>query len=183
MRFITRIGAAVLLVAGTAATADAQSVAEPNTVTATPFVSVSFGTSQNLGSSLGIGGAIGYDWTSNIGFEFELGRVFDVAGDDDVLDYKLTTINGNFIYHFDVKRVTPYATLGLGWEHASPDVDDSSQPDPDGSTEIAWNFGGGVKYPINSRILARADLRRFQANDLAPDHWRLYGGLTFWIKR
>ena len=181
---VLRIGAFLAITTAVSVTASAQSVAEPNTVTATPFVSVSFGTSQNLGSSLGIGGAIGYDWTSKIGFEFELGRVFDVAGDDDLLDYKLTTITGNFIYHFDVKRVTPYAAVGLGWEHTGIDLDDDADDiDLDGSTEIVWNFGGGVKYPINSRILARADLRRFQANDLAPDHWRLYGGLTFWIKR
>ena len=25
----------------------------------------------------------------------------------------------------------------------------------------------------------RGDLRRFQSNDLAPDYWRLYGGITF----
>ncbi len=55
---------------------------------------------------------------------------------------------------------------------------------PDNSTEIALNFGGGAKIPLNSgRLLARADLRRFQVNDLAPDYWRLYGGVTFWIKR
>jgi opacity protein-like surface antigen len=183
MRSIVRICAALGLIAGGAATANAQSVAEPNTVTVTPFVSVTFGTSQGLGSSLGIGGAIGYDWTPNLGVEFELGRVFDVAGDDETLDYQLTTINGNFIYHFDVLHVTPYATVGLGWERVSTDLQNSDLDDPPSNTEIAWNFGGGVKYPINSRVLARADLRRFQGNDLAPDHWRLYGGLTFWIKR
>jgi hypothetical protein len=26
-------------------------------------------------------------------------------------------------------------------------------------------------------------LRRFEANDAAPDYWRLYGGLSWWIKR
>ncbi len=182
MRSVLRVFVVLGLVTAAASAAHAQSVAEPNTVTATPFVSVSFGTSHNLGSSLGIGGAIGYDWTSNLGFEFELGRVFDVAGDDDALDYKLTTINGNVIYHFDVKRVTPYATAGLGWERASSDFREPAEGDPAG-TEIAWNFGGGVKYPINSRLLARGDLRRFRVNDLAPDHWRLYGGLTFWMKR
>ena len=170
--------------------AAAQSVAEANTVTVTPFVSVTFNPSIDLGtaadldlsSSLGIGGAVGYDWTPNIGVEFELGRVFDIAGDNNVVDVKLTTISGNFIYHFDVVRVTPYATVGLGWERLSVDIDDSDE-DGVSETEIAWNFGGGVKIPINDRMLARADLRRFQGNDLAPDHWRLYGGVTFWVKR
>jgi opacity protein-like surface antigen len=165
--------------------AHAQSVVEPNTVTVTPFLSVSFGTPDDLGSSLGIGGAVGYDWTRNLGFEFEVGRVFDVAGDTENVDWSLTNIHANVIYHFDrVPRVTPYATFGLGWERSGIDFDDDLlEPDLDSSTEIAWNIGGGAKVPINDRILARADLRRFQVNDLAPDHWRLYGGLTFWIRR
>jgi len=175
----------VAIVALMPASAKAQSVAEPNTVTATPFLSASFGTSNDLGSSLGIGAAVGYDWSRNLGFEVEVGRVFDVAGDDDNVDWALTNIGANVIYHFDVPRVTPYATAGLGWERSSLDVED---PDllalvPDSSTEVAWNIGGGVKIPVGERLLARADLRRFQVNDLAPDHWRLYGGLTFWIKR
>jgi opacity protein-like surface antigen len=162
----------------------AQSVAEPNTVTVTPFLSASFGTSNDLGSSLGIGAAVGYDWTKNLGFEFELARVFDVAGDDENLDWALTNIHGNVIYHFDAPRVTPYATFGLGWERSNVDLDlPDEEIDIDSSTEVAWNFGGGVKYELNDRMLARVDLRRFQVNDEAPDHWRLYGGLTFWIKR
>lgn len=165
--------------------ARAQSVAEPNTFTATPFLSVSFGTSNGLGSSLGIGGAVGYDWTKNLGVEAEFGRVFDVAGDDDNLDWGLTTITGNVVYHFDVPRATPYAVIGLGWERSNPDYEivDPAANAIGTSTEIAWNIGGGVKVPFGERLLARADLRRFQVNDLAPDHWRLYGGLTFWIKR
>ena len=162
-----------------------QSVAEPNTITVTPFVSVSFGMSEDWKSSLGVGFAVGYDLTKNLGFEFELGHVFDVAGNDENLDFDLTNISGNIIYHFDMPRLTPYASLGIGWEYASPEVQD---PEilalyPPASTEIAWNFGGGIKYPINSRLLARADLRRFQVNDIAPDHWRFYGGITFWVKR
>ena len=140
---------------------------------------------RHLGSSLGIGGAVGYDWTKNLGFEFEVARVFDVAGDDQNLDWSLTNIHANVIYHFDVPRVTPYGVFGLGWERSNVDIDDPNilVLVPDSSTEVAWNIGGGVKVPLNSRILARADLRRFQVNDVAPDHWRLYGGLTFWIKR
>ncbi|MBA2304777.1 MAG: porin family protein [Acidobacteria bacterium] len=165
--------------------AHAQSVVEPNTVTATPFLSVSFGTSNDLGSSLGIGGAIGYDWTRHLGFEFEVGRVFDVVGDDDAIDWSLTNINANVIYHFNAPRVTPYAIGGLGWERSSVNADDEALIllSQESSTEVAWNIGGGVKVPVGERLVARADLRRFQVNDLAPDHWRLYGGLTFWIKR
>lgn len=165
--------------------ARAQSIAEPNTVTVTPFLSASFGTSNDLGSSLGIGGAVAYDWTRNLGFEVEVARVFDVAGDDDNLDWSLTNINANVVFHFDVPRVTPYATAGLGWERSSPsfDVVDPAANPIGSSTEVAWNVGGGVKVPVGDRVLARGDIRRFQVNDVAPDHWRLYGGLTFWVKR
>lgn len=178
--------AGVLALIPSAAQAQAQSVAEPRTVTVTPFLGLSFGTSNDLGSSLGAGFSIGYDWTRNLGFEFDLGHVFDVAGDDDNLDWSLTNFSGNVVYHFDVPRVTPYATLGLGWERSSPDYDviDPLALVVGSSTEIAWNIGGGVKVPIGQRLLARGDVRRFQVNDVAaPDHWRLYGGLTFWIKR
>jgi len=169
----------------TATPASGQSVAEPNTITVTPFVSTSFGTSQDLGSSLGVGFAVGYDWTRNLGVEFDFGHVFDVAGDDEFLDYRLTNISGNVVYHFDMRHVTPYATVGLGWQYSTPDVkDENPGPFPDNSTEIAWNFGGGAKVPLyGGRLLARVDLRRFQVNDIGPDHWRLYGGVTFWIKR
>ena len=167
------------------ATAAAQSVIEPRTWTATPFLSASFGTSNDLGGGIGLGAAIGYDLTARLGFEGELGHVFDLLGDDANVDWSLTNVSANALYHFDVARITPYATFGLGFERSSPRV---KVPDPlalypGSSTEIAYNFGGGVKYPINDRFVARADLRRFHANDLAPDHWRLSGGLTFWIAR
>lgn len=184
------VAAAVVggLAIGTAdARAQALSVAEPNTVTVTPFLSASFGVSQAENGGIGLGVGIGYDLTRNLGFEFEIGHVFDVAGDDANLDWSLTNFSANVVYHFAAPRVTPYATAGLGWERSNLSFD---VPDPlalsltiPSSTEIAWNFGGGVKYPINERFLARGDLRRFQVNDLAPDHWRLYGGLTFWVKR
>jgi opacity protein-like surface antigen len=163
----------------------AQSVAEPNTLTLTPFLSSTFGTSEGLGNSLGVGVAVGYDLTRNIGIEGELAHAFDVAGDDDNLDWPVTNYSFNGIYHFDVSRLTPYATFGLGVEHVSRSV---KNPDPAilypaSSTEVAYNFGGGVKYPISERFLARADLRRFQSKDLSPNYWRLYGGVTFWVKR
>jgi hypothetical protein len=59
------------------------------------------------------------------------------------------------------------------------------QPSESGSNtaEISYNFGGGVKYPITPRLLLRGDLRRFNANDLAPDYWRVHGGVTFRVGR
>ena len=36
------------------------------------------------GNSLAIGVGVGYDMTSNIGFEGELGHLFDIVGDDEV---------------------------------------------------------------------------------------------------
>ena len=189
MRSICRVFTILALAAALhPARAAAQSVAEPNTVTVTPFLSITFGPSSepevDLGSSLGFGAALAYDWTSNLGFEFEFGRVFDVAGDLSAVDINLTTIGGNVVYHFDVLRVTPYATAGLGWVRTAGSVDDDTlEDDSDSETEIAWNFGGGIKYPLTNRMIARADLRRFQVNDFGPDHWRFYGGVTFWLKR
>src|SRR6266542_757184 len=120
-----------------------QSLAEPNTLTLTPFLSTSFGTSQDLGGSLGLGVAVGYDLTRNIGFEGEIGHVFDVLGDDANQDASITNYSANGVYHFDVSRFTPYATFGIGVEHVSRSV---KNPDvlaiyaPSG-TEVAYNSG------------------------------------------
>lgn len=177
----------------TPALAHAQSVAEARTWTATPFLGVTFGSSGNLDSSLLLGGAVGYDLTSNLGVEAEIARVFDVVSESDVIDWSVTNFSFNAVYHFDVLRVTPYATLGLGWERSAIDAPEvmpavvvPGLPPVTGkssNTEIAVNFGGGVKYKIGESMLARADLRRFQANDTAPDYWRLYGGVTFMLRR
>jgi opacity protein-like surface antigen len=166
--------------------ASAQSVAEPRTWTVTPFLGGSMGLGDPANNdSLGIGAAVGYDWTSNLGFEGEFGHLFDVAGDTNALDWSITNFSANVLYHFDVKHVTPYATFGIGFERSNLDITD---PDilalfPESSTEIAYNFGGGVKYPVSPRLLLRGDIRRFNANDLAPDYWRVYGGVTFRIGR
>lgn len=166
-------------------TAAAQPAAEPNTITLTPFLSSAFDTSDGLGKSLGVGVAVGYDLTTRLGFEAELGHVFDVIGDDANVDLSLTNVTGNVVYNFRAPHITPYATFGVGIEHAALSV---TTPDPaanylPSSTEVGWNFGGGVKYPISELFVARVDVRRFQFKDLAPDYWRVYGGLSWWIKR
>ena len=139
----------------------------------------------NTDNSVGLGVAAGYDLTSNLGFEGELAHLFDVVGNDTNVDWSVTNVSANAIYHFDVQHFTPYATFGLGFERSSINV---KSPDPlilvpPSSTEVAYNFGGGIKYRINDTLIARADLRRFQAIDTAPDYWRLYGGLMFSLKR
>jgi opacity protein-like surface antigen len=164
----------------------AQSVAEPNSWTITPFLGTSLGLdAPSAGNSLALGVGVGYDLTANIGFEGELSHLFDIAGDNENLDWSVTNFSGNFLYHFDVIHVTPYATFGLGLERSGIDAKD---PHPlasieASSTEVSFNFGGGVKYPLTGRLLVRADLRRFESNDLAPDYWRLYGGLIFTLRQ
>jgi len=159
---------------------EARSIAEPNTVTVTPFLTGSFGMSDDLGGTIGLGVGAGYDFTRNIGVEGELEHGFDVLGNDANLDWSVTNYSANGLFHFDVRHVTPYATFGLGVEHVGRSV---KNPDPASSTEIAYNFGGGVKYALTDKFILRADLRRFQSFDLSPDFWRLYGGVTFWAKR
>ena len=184
-----RIVCVILTIATLAAAAPvrAQSLPEPGTWTVTPFLTGSFGTSDDLGGSLGLGAAVAYDVTPNLAVEGEVGRVFDVAGDEGFVDWSLTNFSANAVYHFDVVGFTPYATFGLGLERSSVDADDL--PDESlvllvpSSTEVTYNFGGGVKYRLNATMLVRGDLRRFEANDTAPDHWRLYVGLTFTVGR
>lgn len=163
--------------------AAAQSVAQARTWNVTPFIDAAFGTNAPTGSG-GIGAAAGYDRTSNLGFEGEVSHLFDVAGDEESVDWSVTSFSANAIYHFDVIHVTPYATAGIGFSRSSVGVDNPALAStvPPSSTEVTLNFGGGVKYPISDRLLVRADLRRFQSNDLAPDYWRIYGGLTFVMK-
>lgn len=180
-----RVLAAAGALSALPAALSAQSAIEPDTISVTPFLSSAFGTSADLGSSLGLGVAVAYDLTTRLGVEGELGHVFDVFGDSANVDLALTNVHGNVVYHFPVPRVTPYATFGVGIERASVDVKvpDPAALYPASSTEVGYNFGGGVKYPLTELFVLRADLRRFQSTDLAPDYWRVYGGLSWWIKR
>ncbi len=171
----------------TGAPAAAQSIVQPQTWTVTPFIHTSMGVSSPApNDSIGLGAAVAYDWTANLGFEGEVSHLFDVADTPDI-DWSITNFSGNVVYHFDVVRVTPYATFGMGMERSSftlrnPDALALLGPDPS-ATEVAINYGGGVKYLLTDRFIARGDLRRFQAIDDAPDYWRLYGGITYVLRR
>jgi len=166
--------------------AAAQGLPDPQTWTVTPFLHTSVGVGDPAPeNSLGLGVAIAYDWSSKLAFEGEVSHLFDVAGDDASIDWSISSFSANAIYHFDTPRVTPYATFGLGVEHSGYEIkqtDSLALVGDFGATEIAFNFGGGVKYSLDDRWVARVDLRRFQANDIAPDYWRVYGGLTWKVR-
>ena len=107
----------------TASNAAAQSIAQPRSWTVTPFLHTSVGVGDPAPDNSGaIGVAVGYDWTYNLGFEGEFSHLFDVAGDTDDVDWSVTNVSANAVYHFDVKRFTPYATAGIGFEHSGYNV-------------------------------------------------------------
>jgi opacity protein-like surface antigen len=179
--------ALVLFVALSALPAAAQTAApavEAGTWSATPFLSFTFGGNGET-SSLGIGGAVGYDLTDLFSVEGELAYVFDLVGDNDDVDWSVLTLGGNVLYHFPLANgMAPYATAGLGFARSSFNVSggDLATFDDD-ATEFGFNFGGGVKAPLTGTLAARGDIRYFKYIDEGPDGWRIYGGLTWKLRR
>jgi len=84
--FFTVVVAALPLAASPAA---AQSIAEPGTWSVTPLLGSSMGIDDDAGAgnSVLLGVGFGYDLTSNIGFEGELGHLFDVSGNNQNIDW------------------------------------------------------------------------------------------------
>ncbi|MDQ3068710.1 MAG: porin family protein [Acidobacteriota bacterium] len=171
--------AAIVLTAAPGA-AQTPAVIEPGVWTVTPFLSFTFGGDADS-TSLGLGGAAAYDFTDRLGVEAELGWVFDLAGDTDTADWSTVTLGANAVYHFPIADalVIPYATAGIGLVRSSLTIEalDAS------STEMGFNFGGGVKAPVSDAFSVRGDLRYFAFNDAGPDGWRLYGGLSWRLRR
>jgi OmpA-OmpF porin, OOP family len=167
------------LATASAAQAQPSALPEPNTFDLTPFIGFGFGYSDGFDVSdgtflLGVAGA--YNFTTQLAVEGELGIIPDIAGDTPDLDISVQTFSANGVYHFDTRSaVVPYATLGLGFGRIGVD----STSGDDSNTEFAFNLGGGVKYPINDRLAVRGDVRYFNVNDLNPNFWRIYGGVTF----
>jgi opacity protein-like surface antigen len=89
------------------------------------------------------------------------------------------SLSANLVYNFAGQTgFTPYVAGGLGMLSADADAEDLGLLEDDTSTQFAWNWGGGVKSALTDRFGLRADLRFFNGDDLAPDHWRLFGGVT-----
>jgi opacity protein-like surface antigen len=177
---LAHFAVALALSAATALPAAAQApVSEPGMGRLTPFVSLTFG-GDGRTSSLGLGGAAGYDITEVLSLEAELAYVFDLMGDSDEIDLKVLTGAANVLYHFPLENgITPYATAGLGFARVARDTTRGDVS----STEVGFNFGGGVKIPLTEGLAARGDFRHFAHADQAPDGFRIYGGLTWRVRR
>lgn len=155
---------------------------EPEAWNITPFLGLGFsGNLENAPAAFGVG--IGYGLTPELVVEGDLS--FAPGGEQGVLtqfDTSVWTISANLLYHFIVpdRDFTPYAAAGLGVMTGDADADDLIDiPVDDTSTVFSWNLGGGIKTAMNENWGIRGDLRFFNGDDFAPDHWRLYAGVVF----
>ena len=151
---------------------------EPEGLTFTPFLGFGFaGDFENTPASFGA--ALGYGMNSRVSVEGEL--YFAPGGEQGELvefDSSVWSASANVLYHFLQQDFTPYVTGGIGLLGADTDAESTGLINDDTSTEFAWNWGGGVKSAISERFGLRADLRYVNADELAPDHWRMYAGFV-----
>ena len=160
-------------------------VAEPGLITVTPFVGAGFG--GDLESSpVAFGAALGYGLSPKFAVEGDLYFEPDAEqGQLIAFDSSIWGMSANLLYHFtgEGESVTPYVAAGLGFVNTDAELEDTLLVDDDTSTKFAWNWGGGIKSSLNDRYGLRADIRYFTGDELAPDHWRLYGGLMIHMGR
>lgn len=151
---------------------------EPEGLTLTPFLGFGFaGDFENTPASFGA--ALGYGMNERVSVE---GEVFFAPGGTQgqliEFDSSVWTASANVLYHFLTEDVTPYVTAGIGVIGADTNAEATGLIEDDTVTEFAWNWGGGVKTALSERFGLRGDLRYVNGNDLAPDHWRMYGGFV-----
>jgi opacity protein-like surface antigen len=163
----------ILLVITLPSLARAQSPVQPGAWTISPLLGVAFDNDGD--ASLSLAGAVDYYVTPEFALEGELGHVFDTAPDDANVDASLTTAHASVLYIFDA-AFRPYVAAGIGAGHYSVEV---TRPQATfDTTEIGFNLGAGVIYPLDSRLGVRGDFRYFKHIDNVPSSWRLSGGVT-----
>jgi opacity protein-like surface antigen len=163
----------ILLVITLPSLARAQSPVQPGAWTISPLLGVAFDNDGD--ASLSLAGAVDYYLTPEFALEGELGHVFDTAPDDANVDASLTTAHASVLYIFDA-ALRPYVAAGIGAGHYSVEV---TRPQTTfETTEIGFNLGAGVIYPLDSRLGVRGDFRYFKHIDNVPSSWRLSGGVT-----
>ena len=201
MRIRGGIPLAVLVVASTAARAQAQWVV-------TPYLGINIGGDAEFRRG-GPGGSVGY-FGGRLGFEVDFQRYYHFFKDENLapggcgagpagapctdLDTDAMGLMGNVLVPIRIERAKnwrPYATAGLGVIHAWFDAPgDHSDTDQD---NLAFNLGGGVMYSRNRRVGFRGDLRYTRAlvdesqreGGYFKDYgyWRATLGVTFGFPR
>ncbi|MGH9240328.1 MAG: outer membrane beta-barrel protein [Vicinamibacterales bacterium] len=126
--------------------------------------------------SLTMHGAAAFPFTSELAVEGELGHVFDISPGNVGVDVSLTTVHGSMLYFINTPYVlTPYLAAGLGLGKYAVDVEGG----PDFSTtELGFNLGAGVTYPLNNTTAFRGDFRYFKHIDDVPSVWRFTAGIA-----
>ena len=196
---------AVLVVAWTAAPAQAQWVV-------TPYLGINLAGDVEFRRG-GPGGSVGY-FGDRLGFEFDFERYNHFFKDKDVanlvpnncgvgpagepcndLNTDAMSFMGNVVAPIRIKGAKnwrPYGTAGLGVIHAWFEAPGDELTDTD-QNKLAFNFGGGVMYSLNDRVRLRADVRYFRAfvdeNKREGGYFKDYGflratfGVTFTFGR
>jgi opacity protein-like surface antigen len=163
-----------ILVAAVPATAQAQSPLQQDTVLVSGTIGLAL--DADADPSLTIAGAGAYAITELLAVEGELGHVFDMAPGDADVDSSLTTVHASALYFFDTAYVlTPYVAGGLGLGKFAQDV--RNPPASIGRTEVGFNLGGGVTYPLGGAFV-RGDFRYFKHIDEVPSVWRFAVGVS-----
>jgi opacity protein-like surface antigen len=125
--------------------------------------------------SLTFSGAAAFPLTSDLAIEGELGHVVDNAPGNVSVDSSLTTVHATVLYFVNTSYVlTPYLAAGLGLGKYSGEVGAASFS----QTEVGFNLGAGVTYPLKRATYFRGDFRYFKHIDDVPSVWRFTGGVT-----
>jgi opacity protein-like surface antigen len=163
----------------------------------TPFAGATFIDADNrkttFGASIGVGGfvAVEFDAARTL-----LGSYTDIPVVD--LNARVTTYMGNLVVRLPHGPIQPYVSGGAGIVQVtgSVDVPFLGSIVSVSAEDFGWNFGGGLMVFPAPNVGIRADLRRFQTDDVSwddltsiggldelplpkVDFWRATGGLTF----
>lgn len=125
--------------------------------------------------SLTMHGAAAFPLTKQLAIEGELGHVFDIAPGNVNVDSSLTTFHATALYFINTSYVlTPYLAAGIGAGKYSVEVGAADFS----TTEVGFNLGAGVTYPLSKTTFFRGDFRYFKHIDDVPSVWRFTGGIA-----
>jgi hypothetical protein len=155
--------------------ASAQSPLATDTWILSPSIGIALNPDGDASLSAGVAAA--YPLTPVFAVEGELGHLFDMASDNPNLDASLTTVHGSLLYFLDTgTAILPYFAGGIGVGRFAVEVDEPSFSDS--TTEIGFNLGGGVTYPMADNVWLRGDFRYFKHIDEVPSAWRFSIGVA-----